>query len=133
PYARVALPLALVLVPLDSADAGNEARMRRIGDVPDFVRETAEGPQQIDRVGIALRQALAVADARHLRAALLGAAFRSRNVRKIFRPRRIGDVDDRGAVELALPAQRVHRLAHISFAMVAAIGGVELTLLVGGR
>src|SRR5262249_34922060 len=84
--ARAALPPALVRVPVVSADAGNEARMRRIGDVPDFVRETAEGPQQIDCVGIALRQALAVADARHLRAAFLGAAFRSRNVREIFRP-----------------------------------------------
>jgi len=69
--ARVALPEVLVR----RGEAGDErarlARLRRIAHVPDLVARigdrVAERPQQV-------RLALAVADARHLGAALLGAA-----------------------------------------------------------
>ena len=56
-----------------------------IGDVPDFVRLVAEHPQHVDRVGIALRQRLAVAHAHHLRAARLAQALVARNMGEIFR------------------------------------------------
>ena len=90
--------------------------------------------QQIDRVGVALRQRLAVADARHLRAAVLVVALLARDVREVFRLRRIGDVDDRGAVELGLAGQRIDRLRHLRrAAVVADIGDVAVALLVDGR
>src|SRR5262249_35729872 len=69
--AGVAFPPALVGVAIIAADSGHEPGVCGVGDVPDFMRDAPERAQQIDRVRIALRQALAVADPRHLRAALL--------------------------------------------------------------
>ena len=66
--AGVAFPPVLVRV-LQSADPRDQHRIGGIGDVPDFMRLAAEGAQHIDRIAIALRQPLAVADAHHLRAA----------------------------------------------------------------
>ena len=70
----------------------------------------AEHAQHVDRVGIALRQRLAVAHAHHLGAALLAQAFVARNVSEIFRLLRIGHVDDRRAVEFRLAGDRIDRL-----------------------
>jgi hypothetical protein len=87
----------------------------RVGHVPHFVtrvgRRVAERPQQ---VGLALP----VAHARHLRAALLGAAGHAGDVRQIARPRGIGDVHDRGAVVLLATGERIARPA----AVVADVG-----------
>src|SRR5207247_7837372 len=66
----------------------------------------AEGPQQV-------RLALAIAHARHLGAALLGAADRAGNVDQIARARRVGDVDDRRAVVLVHAGEGVARLAAV--------------------
>ena len=62
----------------------------------------AEHAQQVEFVGIALGQGLAVAHAHHLGAALLVCAFEAGEVLEIFRMGRIGHVEDRGAVELGL-------------------------------
>ena len=116
------------------ARLGHEHGLCRIGDIPDFVAGAAERAQQIHRVRIALGQRFAVADARHLRAAALAESFLAGKVREIFRLRRIGDVDDRGAVELRLSAHRVHRPRHVGrSAMVADIGDIAVALLVDGR
>jgi len=66
----------------------------------------AERPQQI-------RLALAIAHARHLRAALLGAAGRAGDVSQIARPRRVGHVDDRRAIVLVDAGERISRLAPV--------------------
>ena len=84
------------------ADARDQHGIGGIGDVPDLMRLAAEGPQHVDRVAVALRQRLAVADPHHLRAAGFVLAFLARKVAQIFRLRGIGDVDDRGAVRLRL-------------------------------
>jgi hypothetical protein len=97
------------------------------------MRQAAEGAQQVDRVAVRARQALAVAYPRHLRAAGLGPAFGAGNMREIFRLRRIGDVDDRGAVELPLAVERIHGLVDVACAVVADIGDIALALLVNGR
>ena len=78
----------------------DQHRVGGIGDVPDFMRFAAEGAQHIDRIAIALRQRLAVADAHHLRAAGFIFSFLAGNVAQIFGLRGIGDIDDRGAVRL---------------------------------
>src|SRR5262245_14436790 len=131
--AAVALPPALVRVLVVAADAGDELGVSGLGYVPDFMRQPAERTQQIDRVRIRPGQALAVANARHLRAAGLRAAVGTRNMRKIFRLRRIGDVDDRGAVELRLSVDPIDRLGHVARAVMAYIGDVAIPLLVNGR
>jgi hypothetical protein len=94
----------------------------------------AERAQQIGLAGIALGQAPAVAGAHHLRAALLAQPFLGRNMRKISRLLRIGDVDDGRAVELGLPAQGIERLGHgFRAAMMPDIGDVAIALLVDDR
>src|SRR5207245_6579286 len=93
--ARVALPEILVRRGEPRHDRACPLRLRRIGHVPDLVARAghciAERPQEICL-------ALPLADARHLGAALLGAAGRPRDVSQIARPRWVGDLDDRGAV-----------------------------------
>ena len=132
--AGVALPEALVRVLQIPARLGDQHRLRRIGDVPDLVAGAAERAQQIDRVAVALRQGAAVADARHLRAAGLEIPLLARDVEQVFRLRRIGDVDDRGAVELGLSGERIERLRHLRRAAVMAdIGDVAVALLMNGR
>ncbi len=109
-------------------------RFCRIGHVVDFVAFAAEDAQQIDLVGIALGQGLAVADARHLRAALLVIAFGAGDMGEVLRMRRIGHVDDRGAVEFGLAGQGIERLRHFRrAAMVADIGDIAVALMVDGR
>src|SRR5262249_27183824 len=81
--AGVALPPALVCVLVVAADTGHEPGVGGIGDVPDFMRQTAERTQQIDRVRVSPGQAPAVAYARHLRTAGLGAAFGPGDMREI--------------------------------------------------
>src|SRR4029077_18181221 len=60
--------------------------------------------------------------------------FEAGNVFEVFRVGRIGHVEDRGAVELSLPGELVHRLWHVRrAAMVADIGDVAVALLMDGR
>src|SRR6202035_981777 len=102
----------------------------RVGHVPNLVALAPESTQQIDLVGIALAQAPAVAHARHLRGAGLAVADRARNMREIFRLLGIGDIYDRGAVELALAVERIDRLGERAGAAVMAdIGDVMAALL----
>ena len=105
-----------------------------IGDVPDLMPLAAERAQHVDRVGIALGQALAVADAHHLRAARLVLSLLPRNVLQIFRMRGIGDVDDRRAVRLGLARQRVEGHRNIvGAAVMADIGDLAVALVMDGR
>ncbi len=105
----VAFPPVLVGV-LQPAEPCDQHRIGGIGDVPDLMRLAAEGAQHVDRIAIALRQVLAVADPHHLGAAGFIFACLPRNVMQIFRMRRIGHVDDRGAVRLGLAGQRIDRV-----------------------
>ena len=131
--AGFALPPALMGV-LEAFEADDQFRIGRIGDVPDFVRRAAKGAQQIDRARIALRQILAVADPRHLPAAGFVSALLSGEMAQINRMRRIGDVDDRRAVEFGLSGQRIHRLLdRVGAAMVADIGDPAIALMMNGR
>src|SRR6185503_178522 len=105
--AAVAFPPALVRA-LQLVD--HDADARRLlgrGDVPDLVREVAEGAQQVDLVRIARvfhgGQLRAVADPHHLRAAGLAHSRLAGDVRDVARPARIGDVDQQGAIVLAFP------------------------------
>src|SRR6185437_14160763 len=94
----------------------------------------AEGAQQVGLLGIGLGESLAVADARHLGAALVAAPRRARNVMEIFGMARIGDVDDRGAVVLAPAGERVHRpLIALLAAELADIGDPAPVLLMDHR
>ena len=105
-----------------------------IGDVPDLMRLAAESPQHVDRVAIALRQRLAVADPHHLRAAGFILAFLARKVAQIFGLRGIGDVDDRGAVRLGLAGLRIDRRRNIvAAAVMADIGDPAVALMMDGR
>ncbi len=131
--AGVAFPPALVRV-LQSSDARDQHRIGGIGDVPDLMRLAAEGPQHVDRVAIALRQGLAVADPYHLRAACLVFAFLARKVAQISGLRGIGDVDDRGAVRLRLAGLRIDRRRDVVAATVMAdIGDPAVALMMDGR
>ena len=85
--AGVAFPPALVRV-LQAAEPRDQHGIGGIGDVPDLMRLAAEGAQHVDRVGIALGQCLAVADAHHLRAAALVFSLLPGNVMQIFRDAR---------------------------------------------
>ena len=108
--------------------------MRRIGGVPDLVRPVAERAQQIDRVGVALGQRLAVANSHHLGAAGLVIAFLGGDMGEVLRMRRVGDVDQRGAVELGLAGERVDRLRIVRGAAVMAdIGDPAPVLLMHQR
>ena len=121
-------------VPLSRASRVTSFGAGRIGHVPDLVRRVAERAQQVDGAGIALRQRLAVAHAHHLRAAVLGQALLAGNVREVLRAARIGDVDDRGAVEFLGARQRIERLGHLlGAAVVADVGDPAAALLVDDR
>src|SRR4029077_9556610 len=60
-----------------------------------------------------VRLALAIAHARHLRAALLRTADSAGNVDQIARARRVGDVDERPAVVLGHAGEGILRLAAV--------------------
>ena len=115
-------------------DLGQQRGLGRIGDVPNFVRTAAEDPQHVGLARIALGQRLAVTDAYHLRAALLVMALQPGNVREVFRLRRIGHVDDRGAVVFRLSGEPVDRLRHLGrSAMMSDIGDVAAALMMDRR
>ena len=119
---------------LEAFKTGDQFRIGRIGHIPDLVRGAAERTQQIDRAGVAFRQILAVADARHLPAAGFVGAFLSRQMPQIFRMRGIGDVDDRRPVEFGLPGDRIHGLQDIvGTAMVTDVGDPAIALAMNGR
>ena len=107
--AGVAFPEALVRVAKAADHHRHARRRRRIGDVPDLVRRSAEAAQQVDLALVRAGQLAAVADAGHLRAARFAAARPGRlagNMREVLRPLRIGDVDDRRAVVFLFPGER---------------------------
>src|SRR3954452_21452222 len=98
------------------------------------MRLAAKSPQHVDRVAIALRQRLAVANPHHLRAAGFILAFLARKVAQIFWLRGIGDVDDRCAVRFGLAGLRVDGRRNIVAATVMAdIGDPAVALMMDGR
>ncbi|OIQ66690.1 hypothetical protein GALL_517380 [mine drainage metagenome] len=98
------------------------------------MRLAAESAQHIDRIGIALGQGLAVANAHHLRAAAFVFSFLSGNVMQIFRMRGIGDVDDRGAVRLGLAGHWIDRVGNlVGPAVMSDIGDPAVALVMNGR
>src|SRR5262249_20184281 len=128
--ASVAFPPALVRVAQSFDDLGHQRALGRIGHIPNFMRLAAEDAQHVGLARSALRQRLAIADAYHLRPALLVVPWQTGNVRKVFRLCRIGHVDDRRAVILSLPGQPVDRLRHVGrSAMVTDIGDVAAALV----
>src|SRR5262249_9205534 len=105
-----------------------------IGDVPGLMTSATECTQEVHAVWITLAQRPAVAHARHLRGAGLAVADSARNVREILRVPWIGDVDDRGAVELLLSGERIERFrVPRAPAVMADIGDVAPALLEDGR
>src|SRR5436309_2486469 len=103
--ARVALPPVLVGVVEALHHGGDEPRLLGYAHIPDLVAHVAEGAQEIALGGITLGQGPAFADADHGRAARLRLPRRPGNVMEIAGPLRIGDVDDRRAVQLRLSRQ----------------------------
>ena len=116
--AGVALPPVLVRALEPVQHRGEQRGLRRIGHVPDLVRQIAERAQEIGLLARPARQRLAVADARHRRAARLRLARRAGDVVQVLRLLRIRHVHDGGAVLLHLAGQRVHAQA----AVVADVG-----------
>ncbi len=130
---RVALPPVLVRA-LEAVEPRDELRCRRVGRVPDLVRLVAERAQHVDGVRVALRQALAVAHAHHLCAAVLGQPLVAGDVEQVFGAARVGDIDERGAVELVGAGQRIARLGDLlGAAVVADVGDPSAALAVDGR
>ncbi len=98
------------------------------------MRLAAEGAQHVDRVGIALRQRPAVADAHHLRAAAFIFSFLPGNVRRYFGC--AGSVTSTIEVPFgsALPVMRIDRLRNVvGAAVVADIGDPAVALVMDGR
>ena len=115
-------------------DLGQQRRLGRVGDVPNFMCTSAEDPQHVGLARIALGQRLAVTDAYHLRAALLVMALQPWNVREVFWLRRIGHVDDRGTVVFGLSGESVDRLRHLGrSAVMPDIGDVAAALMMDRR
>jgi hypothetical protein len=130
--AGVALPPAFVGIAQTAEDYREAMRLRRIGDVPDFVGGIAESAQQVDLAFVGVRQKAAIANAVHLRATELQLFRRpsfAGNVRKVDRVGRIGDVENRGAVVFNLASQRIRRRS----AVVADVGDPTSSLLVNCR
>src|SRR3954466_10177102 len=97
------------------------------------MRLAAKSPQHVDRVAVAFRQGLAVADPYHLPAAGFILALLTRQVTQIFRLRGIGDVDNRGAVRLRLAGLRIDRRRNVvGAAVMADIGDPAVALVVDG-
>src|SRR5215470_18694712 len=91
--AGTALPPALMGI-LKAVEPNNACRICWIGYVPDLVGRTAKRAEQINRIGISFGKILAVAHARHLRAAAFICPLLPRQVTQISRMRRISDVND---------------------------------------
>ena len=131
--AGFAFPPALVGI-LEPVEPRDQNRIGGIGDIPDLVGLAAEGAQHVNRIGIALGQRLAVTDAHHLGAAGLILSCLSGDVMQIFRMRGIGDIDNRGAVRLGLPGQRIDRIGNrVGAAVMADIGDPAVALMMDGR
>src|SRR5439155_14146807 len=82
---------------------------------------------------IGSRQRRSIAHARHLRAAGLVAANLTWNVKQVSRPRRIRHVEDRRAVELLLPGERIDRSWNrVGAAMMADIRNPTVALPMDG-
>src|SRR5258706_1508766 len=124
--AAVALPPVFVgtLQALD--DRGKQARLRRIGYVPDLVRRIAESAKQVHLALVALGQLAAVAYAHHLRPARLRQSGFAGNVGQVAGFFRIGHIDDGRAVVFLLSREGVHDVV----AVVADIGDPAAALLV---
>src|SRR3954453_3119107 len=97
------------------------------------MRLAAAGAQHINRVAVALGQYLAVADAHHLRAAAFIFSLLPRDVAQVLRMRRIGDVEDRGAVRFRLPGDWIDGSGNgIGAAVVSDIGDPAVALMMDG-
>jgi hypothetical protein len=130
----LAFPEALVRALQALDHAGDHLRVLGLGDVPDLMRLVAEHAQHVDRVAVALRQLLAVADAHHLGTTRLVGAGLARDVGQVFRMMRVGHVDDRRAVVLVLAGQRVERLLDlVGAAVMADIGDPARALVLDDR
>ena len=107
------------------------AGLGRIRHVPHFVRAVAETAQHIKLVFVGARQVAAAADAHHLCSAAPSAALGgfARNVSQVAGPRRIGDVDNGGAVLLLPPGQRIGLHA----GMMADVGDPAIALFLDHR
>ncbi len=111
--AAVALPPVLVRALEPVEHRGEQRGLRRIGHVPDLVRQVAERAQEIGLLARPARQRLAVADARHRRAARFRLARRAGDVVQVRRLLRIRHVHDGGAVLLHLAGEGVHPQAAV--------------------
>src|SRR5258706_10708290 len=126
--AAVALPPALMRIDQAFEDDGHAIRVRRIGDVPNFMGVGALGAQQVHFAFVGMRQLRAIAKTRHLRAAGFARAGNARiagNMGEVLGLLRIGDVNDRRAVVLCFPRKRIHRGA----AMMSNVGDPAVALL----
>ncbi len=105
--ARVRLPPALVRIGQPAHDSGHEPRLAGVGDLPHLVGGVAEAAEQVDHVGIAMREVFPAGDPHHLRTAALPRASRVHlfpgNVGEILGPAGIGD--DGGPVGFGLAGQ----------------------------
>ena len=127
--AGVAFPPVFVGV-LEAHQARQQGRIGRIGHIPDLVALPTENAQHVKFVGIALGQHAAGADAHHLGAAVLVGPFKTGDMLEILRMRRVGHVDDRGAVEFRLARQRIDRLGNVRRpAVMADISDVAIALM----
>ena len=98
------------------------------------MRLAAVGAQHINRVAVALGQYLAVTDAHHLRAAAFIFSLLPGDVAQVLRTRRIGDVEDRGAVRFGLPGDWIDGSGNgISAAVMSDIGDPAVALTMDGR
>ena len=89
----------------------------------------SECAEQVHLASVGARQLAAVAHTHHLRAAGFGQARLAWNVGQVLRLLRIGDVEDRRAVVLALAGEWICRLA----AVVADVGDPAVALFVHDR
>src|SRR5262249_56870816 len=77
-----------------------------------------ENAEHVVFIRVGFGQLASRTDADHLCTTILVVSLEPGDVLEIFGMRRIGDIDDRCAVELRLTSQRIHRLWHVGRAAV---------------
>jgi hypothetical protein len=116
------------------ADLCQQDRVGRISHIVDLMPSAADRAQHVELFGIALWQIRTRTRAHHLRTAVFILAFEAGDMVQVFRIGGIGDINDRGAVELRLTGQRVDRLRDgVSTAVVTHIGNVTIALALNRR
>ncbi len=111
--AAVALPPVLVSALQALDDRGEQARLRRVGHVPDFVRGVAEGAKEVHLALVALGQLAAVAHADHLCPARLRQSRLAGNVSEVAGFLGIGHIEDRSAVVLLFPGKGIQQIVAV--------------------